>query len=96
MKRLSLVICALAVAVPAFAQDATGKWHLTVTTPEREPRTATMVLKKEGDKLSGTLIPPEGNEIAVAGTQTGSDVALWFTASTQRSHRCFDERAAGC
>ena len=81
MKRLSLVICALAVAVPAFAQDATGKWHLTVTTPEREPRTATMVLKKEGDKLTGTV-----GETGLKGRATigGTEVGT-FTGKKQES-----------
>jgi hypothetical protein len=83
MKRLVLVLCALITAVPASAQEASGDWQLTVTTPQDEPRTASMALKKDGDKLSGTLIPAEGNVIAVAGTQTGSDVTLSFTFSTQ-------------
>jgi hypothetical protein len=71
MKRLSLVMCALAVAVPTFAQDASGKWQLTVTTSDRESRTTSMALKKEG------------NEIVVAGTQRESDITLSFTAPTQ-------------
>ena len=83
MKRLSLVMCALAVAVPPFAQDASGKWQLTVTTSDREPRTTSMALKKEGDKLSGTVMGLQGNEIAVAGTQRESDITLSFTAPTQ-------------
>ena len=83
MKRLSLVMCALAVAVPTFAQDASGKWQLTVTTADSEPRTTSMALKKEGDKLSGTVMGLQGNEIAVAGTQRESDITLSFTAPTQ-------------
>ena len=83
MRRLSLVICALIVAVPTFAQDASGKWQLTVTTQDREPRTTSMALKKDGEKLSGTLIGLQGNEIAVAGTQIKADVSLSFTAPTQ-------------
>lgn len=83
MRRLPLIICALAVSAPTFAQDATGKWQLTVTTPDREPRSTSMALKKEGDKLSGTMIGLQGNEIAVAGTQVESDITLSFTAPTQ-------------
>ena len=83
MKRLFLVICTLAVAVPALAQDASGKWELTATTPQSEPRTTSMVLKKEGDRLSGTVIGPQGTEIALAGKQVGSDVTLEFTVQTQ-------------
>jgi hypothetical protein len=83
MKRLSLVICALVVAVPTFAQDASGKWQLTVTTPDREPRTTSMVLKKDGEKLSGTVVGQQGNEIAMSGAQIKADVSLSFTAPTQ-------------
>ncbi len=84
MRRLSLIVGALiAVAVPAWAQDASGKWQLTVTTPDRDPRTTSMALKKEGDKLSGTLIGLQGNEVAVAGTQVSADVSLSFTVTTQ-------------
>jgi hypothetical protein len=83
MKSLAMIVCALVTAAPALAQDASGKWQLTVTTPQREPRTTSMVLKKDGDKLSGTLIGAEGQELALAGTQTGADVTLSFTAPTQ-------------
>ena len=37
--------------------------------------TATVVLKKDGEKLSGTVTSQQG-ELAVAGTQKGSDIAL--------------------
>ena len=96
MKQLSLVMCALAVAVPSFAEDASGKWQLTVTTSDREPRTTSLSLKKEGDKLSGTMMGLQGNEIAVAGTQRESDITLSFTAPTpERSYRHLDARTAG-
>jgi hypothetical protein len=83
MKRLFLVTCALAVAVPVLAQDASGEWELTATTAQSEPRTTSLVLHKEGDRLSGTVIGPQGTEIALAGKQVGSDVTLEFTVLTQ-------------
>jgi hypothetical protein len=84
MPRLFLMLCALVVTVvPTFAQDASGRWQLTVTTPDREPRSTSMMLKKNGDKLSGTLIGLQGDEIVVGGTQVQADVSLSFTVSTQ-------------
>lgn len=82
MKRLALVVCALGIAVPALAQDASGKWQLTVTR-QQGTNTTSMVLKKDGDKLTGTIVGPQGSELAITGTQTGADVAFAFTAPTQ-------------
>ncbi len=83
MKRLAMIFCVLA-AVPAWGQDASGKWDLSVTTTQRpDRRTTSMVLKKEGDKLSGTLIGPQNAELAVTGTQSGPDIALSFKVPTQ-------------
>jgi hypothetical protein len=83
MKHLAIIVCALVTAAPALAQDASGKWQLTVTTSQREPRTTSLALMKEGDKLSGTLIGPQNVEIPVAGTQKGTDITLSFTVATQ-------------
>lgn len=85
MKRLAIGVCALSIAVPALAQDASGKWQLTVTR-QQGTDTTVMVLKKDGDKLSGTLIGRQENEIALAGTQMGADIALSFTAPTQNGN----------
>jgi len=70
------VVCALAVAVPAAAQDASGTWDATFNTPNG-PRPATLVVKKDGDKLAGSISGPQG-EIAVEGSQKGPEVAIWF------------------
>ena len=79
MKRLAMILWAVGLAVPAAAQDASGQWQITVTTSDRGPRTTTMGLKKDGEKLSGTIIGPQGAELPLAGTQTGSDVSLSFS-----------------
>jgi hypothetical protein len=83
MKRLLPILLVLAAAAPALAQDASGAWQLTVTTSQNPPRSTPMTLKKDGDKLTGTLIGPQNVEIALAGTQTGADVALSFTVQSQ-------------
>lgn len=82
MKRLVMVVCALALAVPALAQDASGKWNVTVTT-SNGTNEAVLVLEKAGEKLTGTVARPQGESVPVAGTQKGTDVSLSFTITTR-------------
>ncbi|MCA1561216.1 MAG: hypothetical protein LC804_13470 [Acidobacteria bacterium] len=82
MKRLALMVCALAVAAPALAQDASGRWDLVVTTPNGQNQ-AVLMLKKDGEKLSGTVARGTGDSIPVAGTQKGADVVVSFSVPSQ-------------
>lgn len=82
MKRLAIMLCALAVAAPAAAQDASGSWNVTVTTPS-EQHQAVLVLKKDGEQLSGTVARTQGNAVTVGGMQKGAEVALSFTIETR-------------
>jgi hypothetical protein len=76
IKTVAAVVCVLAVGVvtPAQAQDASGKWDATFYT-QQGPLPATVVLKKDGEKLSGTVTSQQG-ELAVSGTQKGNDIVL--------------------
>lgn len=78
-----LALCALAIAAPARAQDASGNWQLTVTTAARGTQNTSMALKKDGDKLSGTMIGPRDSVLTLTGTQTGADIELSFTVPTE-------------
>jgi hypothetical protein len=83
MKRLLMTMwCALAIAAPALAQDATGRWDLTVIRPDGQNQ-AVLVLKKDGDQLSGTVARPQGDPIPVSGSQKGADVVVAFAVPTQ-------------
>lgn len=82
MKRLVMVVCALALAVPALAEDASGKWNVTVVT-SNGTNEAVLILEKAGEKLTGTVARPQGESVPVAGTQKGTDVALSFTITTR-------------
>lgn len=82
MKRLVMICCALAIAAPAFAQDATGRWDLTVIRPDGQNQ-AVLVLKKDGEKLSGTVVRPQGDSIPVSGSQKGPEVVVAFSVPTQ-------------
>jgi hypothetical protein len=74
------LLAAIVVAAPADAQssDASGKWDVTFTTPQG-PSTVVLTLKKEGEKLSGTLSGPQG-DLPVDGTQKEAAVTLSFSA----------------
>ena len=64
----------------AQSADASGQWDLTVPTSQG-PISVVMVLKKEGEKLTGTLKAAQG-EGSGEGTQKGSAIALTFSATT--------------
>jgi hypothetical protein len=72
--------CALVVPALARAQDASGRWEATFQT-QQGTIPATMILKKDGDKLSGTISSAQG-EAAVSGTQKGPEISLSLTMET--------------
>jgi hypothetical protein len=81
MTRLFLTLwAALVLAPPAAAQssDASGKWDVTFTTPQG-PNSVVLTLKKDGEKLTGTLSGPQG-DLPVEGTQKDAAVSLSFSA----------------
>jgi len=60
MKHLLLIALA---AAALQATDATGTWSGTLTPSDStEPRPAHLVLKQDGDKLTGTAGPDAGNQ----------------------------------
>jgi hypothetical protein len=79
---LSLLVGAVLLAGPVYAQGhgAAGTWDVSFTTPNG-PMTVALNLKKDGDKLSGTIVGPQG-EVAVEGTQKDSAVAVNFSVQT--------------
>jgi hypothetical protein len=82
MNRALLALCALALAVPAAAQDASGRWDVVVTTTQGQNQ-AVLVLKKDGEALTGTAVRPQGEPITVTGTQKGAEVVLSMTVPTE-------------
>lgn len=86
MKRMKASILAIvcAIAMPALAagqaSDVSGKWEATFFT-EQGPLPATMVLKKEGEKLTGTISSVQG-EVATSGIQKGNEITLHLTLDT--------------
>jgi hypothetical protein len=76
---LTLLVAALLLAGTAYAQtaDAAGTWDVNINTPNG-PIAALLTLKKDGDKLSGSIASPQG-EVAVQGTQKDKAVSVNFT-----------------
>ena len=64
----------------AQAPDAAGTWDLNLTTPNG-PMTVALTLKKDGEKLSGTIAGPQG-EVAIQGTQKDKVVNFNFSVQT--------------
>ena len=73
---LAAFVCMSALAGAAQAQqiDVSGTWDLTFNT-QNGPLSAALTLKKEGNKLAGTLSGPQG-DVPVEGTQKEGAVAL--------------------
>jgi hypothetical protein len=79
---LIVAVCAVGMLsagqAKAPASDAAGRWDTTFYSDEG-PRAATMLLKKDGEKVTGT-INSELGEAPIAGTQKGGDLALAISA----------------
>jgi hypothetical protein len=66
---------------PGPAADVLGKWNLTFST-QQGVIPSTLVLKKEGDKIGGTIASDRG-EGAVEARVKGQDLTVVFTFPTQ-------------
>jgi hypothetical protein len=86
MTKLAMTIaCVLTLARPAAAQqpDITGQWEITVTLAGQGPMTpAPLLLKKDGDKIVGTLSRAQG-DLAVEAVMKEKAVTISFTVPTQ-------------
>jgi len=79
---LSLLLGVIVLAAPAYAQgpDASGTWDMNFNTPNG-PIAATLTLKREGEKLTGTIAGPQG-EAALQGSQKDKAIAINFSVQT--------------
>jgi hypothetical protein len=74
----------LAAGAASYAQtpaDIPGTWDVTVTTAQGPMPTSTMVLKKDGEKIIGTIAGPQG-EIGVEAEVKDKAVSLWASIDT--------------
>jgi hypothetical protein len=82
---VALVATLAPTANAAQSPDATGRWDVTIASTQG-PLNAVMVLKKDGDKLTGTLNAVQG-EGTGEGTQKDSAIALTFSGTTQQGEK---------
>jgi hypothetical protein len=75
-----LYLVASGTAAWAQPADASGTWDLVVNGPQGA-NTAVMTLKKNADKLTGTISGDRG-ELPVEGEQKDKAVSLWLTVQT--------------
>ena len=73
----------LATGAPSSAQtaDLTGTWEVSVTTAQGQMPPSTMVLKKDGGKIIGTIVGSLG-EIPVEAELKETTVAIYGTVQT--------------
>ncbi len=68
---------------PAAAKtDLTGNWSVTVELPNMTA-TPTMVLKQEGEKLTGDYVSAQYGKFAITGTLKGADVTFSFPMAVE-------------
>ena len=78
-----LLIASAALARPAQGSAVVvGSWDLTVDTPQGA-RTMVLIIKQEGDKLTGMLKSPRGERPLDSVSVKGSDITFVMTAQVQ-------------
>jgi len=79
---IAVVFASVAVlAVAAQAKNVTGNWKLTIETPNG-PGTPSLVLKQEGEALSGTYKGRFG-DAPLKGTVKGNDIKFTVKVNAQ-------------
>ncbi len=76
---LFLVLCATTVV--AQSANAAGTWDATLTSPQGTFNVQ-LILKQDGEKLSGVVKSPRG-ETPIEGTTNGKDIKLKYTIKFQ-------------
>lgn len=66
----------------AQAQSAVGSWDITIETPNGA-RTSQLVIKQDGDKLTGAMKSPRGERPLDSVSVKGSDITMTMTVNAQ-------------
>jgi hypothetical protein len=78
MKKLLLaVVMSFCAVTTAFAQSVTGDWDASMNTPGGT-RTFRLVLKQDGEKLTGT-VKREAGDVPLEGTVVGNTVKFAYS-----------------
>lgn len=77
MRIITLALALMLSVFSALAAEVTGTWALTIDTPNG-PLDATLTLKQDGEKLTGTVVSQLG-ESPITGTAKDSDLSFSMT-----------------
>jgi hypothetical protein len=77
MRFITVVSALLLASLSAFAADVAGNWAITIDSPQG-PLAATLALKQDGDKLTGTITSQLG-ETPITGTVKDNDLEFSMT-----------------
>jgi hypothetical protein len=62
--------------------DLSGTWNVSVELPNMTA-TPTLVLKQDGEKLTGEYVSAQYGRFPITGTVKGSDVSFWFAMNVE-------------
>ena len=91
-KTFKTLLAFLALTAVSFAADVTGKWTAMVPGQNGEQAT-TFALKQDGDKLTGTVTSPRGENPIAEGKVSGDTIT--FTVETQRGKMNYTGSVSG-
>ncbi len=74
---LSAIAAVLLLAGAVLAASVDGKWTGQMTGRNGQAREVTFNLKSEGDKLTGTMAGPGGQEVPISDGTVSGDNASW-------------------
>jgi hypothetical protein len=66
----------------ATKTDLSGNWSLSIELPNMQASPA-VVLKQDGDKLTGDYVSAQYGKYALTGTVKGADVSFWFAMNIE-------------
>jgi len=83
-----LTALVLSVAQARPQSSAVGEWDITIESPNG-PNKASLVIKKDGDKLSGAMKSARGDRPLDSVTMSGSDITFVMKANVQGQDMVF-------
>jgi len=70
------------IVARAQAQSAVGNWDITIESPQGS-RTSQLIIKQDGDKLTGVMKSPRGERPLDSVTVKGSDITMMMKVNAQ-------------
>lgn len=74
----------LFLLVPAWAEDATGKWKASVTGRNGQAQDVSFDLKADGEKLTGSMTSPRGSVDIIEGKVQGDSISFVISFNEMR------------